>query len=507
MKSKENNLDNNIEEKHEFKEHEIRLEKVKELEKLSINPWPENQEPNSNAQKIINEFEKLKDPETNKVKNKEYTIAGRILSIRTHGKTIFADLVDDNRIQIYIKKDNVGQELFEIFNKFIDLGDIVWVCGYAFKTKMGEITLEVNNFKLLSKCLRPLPEKFHGLSDIEIKYRQRYLDLITSEETKNRFIKRSKLIKSIRCFLDSKDYMEVETPMLHPIAGGALAKPFTTHHNTLNADFYLRIAPELYLKRLVVGGFKKVYEINRNFRNEGISTRHNPEFTMIEIYTAYKDYKYAMHLTEQILQYAATQVTDSQKLNFGNHVIDFSQEFKRLSIKDAVKIHANLTDQDLVENNIDQVIKKFNIKLKNINISLQEKIYTLFEQIVESKLIQPTFIIDFPIEVSPLSKRDPDNLQVASRFELFIAGMEIANGFNELNDPFDQEKRFKDQLKAHESGDEEAHQFDADYILALEYGLPPTAGVGIGIDRLAMLLTNTTSIKEIILFPTLKKLA
>lgn len=486
--------------KHDSQEHEIRLEKVKELEKLSINPWPENQEINSSIKEIKDEFEK------NNIENKEYKIAGRLMSIRGHGKTIFADIQDNDRLQIYLKRDNLGEDQFNLFSKFIDLGDIVWIKGTSFRTKMGEITLDVKEFKLLSKCLQPLPEKFHGISDIEIKYRQRYLDLITSKETKERFIKRSKLIRSIRNFLDNDGYIEVETPMLHPIAGGANAKPFITHHNALNSDFYLRIAPELYLKRLVVGGFEKVYEINRNFRNEGISTRHNPEFTMIEFYTAYKDYHFAMEFTESILRYAAQEVSGTLELPFGNHIIDFSKPFERISIKDAVKLHGNLTDNDLTQENIDKAISKYKVKLKNTNASKEEKIFALFEEVAEPKLIQPTFIIDFPIEVSPLSKRDAQNPEIASRFELFIAGMEISNGFNELNDPFDQAKRFEDQLKAHEGGDEEAHQFDADYILALEYGLPPTVGVGIGIDRLAMLLTNITSIKEIILFPTLKKL-
>jgi len=480
------------------KENEVRLEKLKELEKLGINPWPDNQEINSSIDKIKNNFEKEA--------GQEYKIAGRIMSIRTHGKTIFADLQDLDKIQIYIKKDIIGENNFNFFNKFIDIGDIIWVKGSSFKTKMGEITLEIKEFKLLSKCLRPLPEKFHGIADIEIKYRQRYLDLITSKETKERFIKRSNLLKSIREFLDEHNYMEVETPMLHPIAGGANAKPFITHHNALDTNFYLRIAPELYLKRLLVGGFEKVYEINRNFRNEGISTRHNPEFTMLEFYTAYQDYHYAMDFTENLLRHAAKKISGSLQFKFGDYLIDFSKPFERISIKDLVKLHGNLTDTDLSEKNIDIIIKKHCVKLKKLDCSLEEKIYALFETIVESKLIQPTFVIDFPIAVSPLSKRDSNNNDIAARFELFIAGMEISNGFNELNDPFDQAQRFLDQLKAHQAGDEEAHQFDADYILALEYGLPPTAGVGIGIDRLAMLLTDTTSIKEVILFPTLKKL-
>jgi len=482
----------------ESQEYEIRVEKVKKLRALSIEPWPEFEPIDSNASRIKADYEQDQ-------QEREYKVAGRLMTIRLHGKSIFADVQDESgRIQIYLKKDMVGDQQFDIFKDLIDIGDIVWVKGTSFKTKMNETTLHVAEFKLLSKCLRPLPEKFHGLTDIETKYRQRYLDLISSAETKERFVKRSAILKSIRNYLDSHGYIEVETPMLHPIAGGAAAKPFTTHHNALSSDFYLRIAPELYLKRLVVGGFERVYEINRNFRNEGVSTRHNPEFTMIEFYTANEDYHFSMNMVEKLIRKAADEVMGSQLLPFGDHVIDFEKPFTRISVKDAVKLHANLTDADLDQSKIDESIKKLGIKISR-PLSLSEKIYLIFDEIVESKLVQPTFVIDFPIEVSPLSKRDADNPEIAARYELFVAGMEIANSFNELNDPFDQAQRFKDQLKAFESGDQEAHQYDADYVLALEYGLPPTVGVGIGIDRLIMLLTNTTSIKEVILFPTLKK--
>lgn len=482
----------------ESQEYEIRVEKVKKLRALSIEPWPEFEPIDSNASKIKADYEQDQ-------QEREYKVAGRLMTIRLHGKSIFADVQDESgRIQIYLKKDMIGDQQFEVFKDLIDVGDIIWIKGTSFKTKMNEITLQVIEFKLLSKCLRPLPEKFHGLSDIEIKYRQRYLDLISNIETKERFIKRSAILKSIRTFLDSRGYIEVETPMLHPIAGGAAAKPFTTHHNALNSDFYLRIAPELYLKRLVIGGFERVYEINRNFRNEGVSTKHNPEFTMIEFYTAYEDYHFSMTIVENLIRKAAQEVAGSQQLPYGNHIIDFEKPFTRISIKESVKLHANLTDSDLDQNNIDATLKKLNIKITR-TLSISEKIYLIFDEVVESKLIQPTFIIDFPIEISPLSKRDANNPEIAARFELFVSGMELANSFNELNDPFDQAQRFKDQLKAFEAGDTEAHQYDADYVLALEYGLPPTVGVGIGIDRLIMLLTNTTSIKEVILFPTLKK--
>lgn len=482
----------------ESQEYEIRVEKVKKLRALGIEPWPEFRTINATSAQIKTEFEQ-------DAQQREYTIAGRLMTIRVHGKAIFADLQDEKgRIQIYVKKDEIGEQQFDIFKDLIDIGDIVWCKGFSFRTKMNEITLQVAEYTLLSKCLRPLPEKFHGLSDIETKYRQRYLDLISSSESRERFIKRSTIIKSIRNYLDARGYIEVETPMLHPIAGGAAAKPFTTHHNALNSEFYLRIAPELYLKRLVVGGLEKVYEINRNFRNEGVSTRHNPEFTMIEFYTAYEDYHFSMNIVEDMIRTAAQKVAGSQQLTYGNYTIDFSKPFDRLSILEAVKLYAQVTEEELSAQAIDKTLDRMNIKVSR-PLTLNEKIYLIFDEVVESKLIQPTFIIDFPIELSPLSKRDQHNPAIAARFELFVVGMELANSFNELNDPFDQADRFKDQLKAFEAGDHEAHQYDADYILALEHGLPPTVGVGIGIDRLVMILTNTTSIKEVILFPTLKK--
>jgi lysyl-tRNA synthetase, class II len=483
---------------HASREHEIRIQKVEKLRELGIEPWPPAKEVTATCEQVIQEY---KDDE----KVRRYNIAGRLMSIRLHGKAAFAQLQDiTGRLQIYIKKEIVGDKAFEVFQHLIDLGDIIWCDGYSFKTKTGEITLHVDSYTLLSKCLHPLPEKFHGLTDIEVKYRQRYLDLITSPDTKERFIKRSNIISAIRCFLDSHDYIEVETPMLHPIAGGAAARPFVTHHNALSSDLYLRIAPELYLKRLTVGGLERVYEINRNFRNEGISTRHNPEFTMVEFYTANKDYHYSMDFVEKLLQDAALKACGTLQVPYGELIIDFSS-FKRLSMQDAVIKYGNLTAVDLSPEHIDQTFKYKNIKLENKNITLGEKILLLFEELVEAHLIQPTFIIDFPVETSPLAKRDPDNPEIAARYELFIAGMEISNSYNELNDPFDQAERFREQVKAHAAGNVEAHQFDADFIRALEYGLPPAVGVGIGIDRVVMILTNTPSIKEVILFPTLKK--
>lgn len=483
---------------HASAEHKIRLEKVEKMRNMGINPWPDTKIVTASCQQVIDMFE-LDGQE------KAYSIAGRVMTVRLHGKAAFAQIQDTSGVlQVYIKKDIVGDQAFDFFDSLIDPGDIVWFSGTVFRTRTNEITLKVNELTLLSKCLHPLPEKFHGLTHIETKYRQRYLDLMSNAQTRERFVKRFAIITHIRKFLDAHNYLEVETPMLHPIAGGAAARPFITHHNTLDTDFYLRIAPELYLKRLLIGGLERVYEINRNFRNEGISTRHNPEFTMLEFYTAYKDYHYSMDFVEELLRMLAQQVCGTVELPYGSHMINFGA-FERISIKDAVMKYGNLTQQDLTQESIDSILKKNKVTLSHTPASVGEKILALFEALVEPQLIQPTFIIDFPIETSPLAKRDSSNTTIAPRFELFIAGMEISNSYNELNDPFDQAQRFQDQLKAHAAGNEEAHQFDADYVKALEYGLPPAVGVGIGIDRLVMLLTNTTSIKEVILFPALKK--
>lgn len=481
-------------------EHQVRLEKVDKLNKLGINPWPPVKEVNASSMEIIEAFEQ------NRI-TQVFKLSGRVMSVRLHGKAAFATIQDiSGQVQIYIKKDIVGEKPFEFFKEFIDIGDILWVSGTVFKTKMGEITLEVKELELQSKCLYPLPEKFHGLTDIETKYRQRYLDLMVNAESKNRFIKRSLLISTMRDFLNKRDYLEVETPMLHPIAGGAAARPFITYHNALDSDFYLRIAPELYLKRLVIGGLERVYEINRNFRNEGVSTRHNPEFTMIEFYTAYRDYNYAMDLVEELLKTLACALNNGETcLYYGEHLLQFGKPFERISMLESVVKYGNIDKSDLSHDKIDKSLEIHKIRLEPGKTDFGYKLLALFEELVEKKLIQPTFITGFPIEISPLAKRDPENPNIASRFELFISGMEISNGFNELNDPFDQAERFNDQLKNRESGDVEAHEFDADYIRSMEYGLPPTVGVGIGIDRLAMLLTNTQTIREVILFPTLKK--
>jgi lysyl-tRNA synthetase class 2 len=478
-------------------EHHIRLEKLKAMEAEGINPWPPTKEVNGTAQQVHAEF--------SDTQSKEYSVAGRIRVIRHFGKASFVVIQDaTGQLQLYLREDELGI-VYEQFKKFIDVGDIVWAKGSSFKTKTGEISLKVTEFQLLSKCLFPLPEKFHGLQDIETIYRQRYLDLITNAHSRQRFINRSQVIRLVRGYLDGHQFMEVETPMLHPIPGGAAARPFITHHNALGSDFYLRIAPELYLKRLVVGGFERVYEINRNFRNEGISTRHNPEFTMLEMYMAFYEYHFIMGFVEDMFRTVAIKVCGSLQVPFGDFTIDFEKPFKRTTIKDAVLEYGHYADADVAPAVIDIRLKENNITMANKNASWGEKIYALFEKIVEHRLIQPTFVTEFPIEVSPLAKRDAKDPRFAARFEMFIAGMEIANGFNELNDPFDQASRFKQQVDARAGGDVEAHHYDAEYVHSLEYGLPPTVGVGVGIDRLTMLLTNTTSIKDVILFPTLKK--
>lgn len=480
-------------------EFKIRIEKIEKMRELGIDPWPSFKPVDATTQEVLSEFSDEK-------QSRVYQVAGRIVTCRIHGKSAFFHIQDrTGRLQIYLKEDVVGHEQFKQFETLIDIGDIVWISGHSFKTKTGEITLKAENFSLLSKCLHPLPDKFHGLSDIETIYRQRYLDLITNPESKERFVRRFSVIKTLRRFLDEHGFIEVETPMLHPIPGGAAAKPFITHHNALDSDFYLRIAPELYLKRLVVGGLERVYEINRNFRNEGISTRHNPEFTMLEMYMAHQNYDFAMDFIEEMIRAVAKAATDMTELPFGDHMIDYQKPFKRITLKNAVLEYTDIQPHELEADTIDATLKKHGIAATNKNASVGEKIYALFEELIEAQLVQPTFVTQFPIEVSPLAKRDHNNPHVAARFELFIARMEISNSFNELNDPFDQSERFKEQAKARQSGDDEAHYYDADFIEALEYGLPPTVGVGIGIDRLTMLVANAPSIKDVILFPTLKK--
>ena len=433
-------------------------------------------------------------------------LAGRMMLKRVMGKASFATLQDmSGRIQVYLSNDVTGVEAHDAF-KHWDLGDFIGVSGTLFKTNKGELTINATRVRLLSKSLRPLPEKFHGLADQEQKYRQRYLDLITNDEARETFRRRSLIIQAIRAFMTGRGFLEVETPMMHPIPGGAAAKPFVTHHNALDMELYLRIAPELYLKRLVVGGFEKVFEINRNFRNEGLSTRHNPEFTMMEFYEAYRDYKYLMDLTESIIRDAAIAATDSTVISYQGKKIDLGQPFARLTIVDAIRAYHPQYSVEQLQNR-DWLIEQFQaMKAKyRPNDGLGGLQLSFFEETTEALLIQPTFIVDYPAEVSPLARRSDTQPDITERFELFITGRELANGFSELNDPEDQAERFMEQVRAKEAGDEEAMHYDADYIRALEHGLPPTGGCGIGIDRLVMLLTDSPSIRDVILFPQMRR--
>ena len=434
-----------------------------------------------------------------------FTVAGRIMLKRVMGKASFATVQDmSGKIQLYLNNEGVGQETHEQF-KHWDLGDIVGASGILFKTRTGELSIRVSSIRLLTKSLRPLPEKFHGLTDQEQRYRQRYVDLIVTPEAKRIFQIRSIAIQTLRNFLTGLGYLEVETPMMQSIPGGATAKPFVTHHNALDMDLYLRVAPELYLKRLVVGGFEKVFEINRNFRNEGISTKHNPEFTMLEFYEAYRDYHYLMDLTESMLKELTKICTGSTSVTYQGNTIDFEASFARLTMAEAIREHNDhLKDCDLnSETFLRSELDKLNVTIfptDGVGM-LQLK---LFEETTEDKLIQPTFIVAHPKDASPLARSNDEHPDLTDRFELFIAGREIANGFSELNDPEDQAKRFKKQAEAKSQGDEEAMFYDADYIRALEYGLPPTAGQGIGIDRLIMILTDSSSIRDVILFPQMR---
>jgi lysyl-tRNA synthetase class 2 len=433
------------------------------------------------------------------------SLAGRMMLKRIMGKASFATLQDaSGRIQLFVTRDTLGEATYEAF-KHWDLGDILGAEGTLFKTRTGELSVRVTTLRLLTKSLRPLPDKFHGMTDQEQKYRQRYVDLMTDEEARLRFMARSKAVSSIRNYMVEHGFLEVETPMLHPIPGGANAKPFVTHHNALDQDMFLRIAPELYLKRLIVGGFERVFEINRNFRNEGISVRHNPEFTMMEFYAAYWNHHDLMDFTEGVLRHAARVATGSAQVTYAGKPVDLDQPFARLSVRDALVTHAGLTEAEAVDARV------LHERLKSLgeeppaHWTLAELQFGLFEAAVEEKLWQPTFIIDYPVEVSPLARASDTNPSITERFELFITGREMANGFSELNDAEDQAARFAAQAANKEAGDEEAMYYDADFIRALEYGMPPTGGCGIGIDRLIMLITDSPSIRDVILFPSLRK--
>lgn len=475
-----------------------RLQKLEELKKKGVDPFSQVKfERTQWAKEIIEQFEELE--------NENISVAGRIMTLRVHGKASFAHLQDETgRIQIYAQIGDLGESVYEEFQR-LDIGDILGVKGSVFRTRRGEITVHCKEVVLLAKALRPLPEKWHGLKDVELRYRQRYVDLIVNPEVKQIFITRSKVIRAARSFLDEMGFLEVETPMLHPIAGGAAAKPFITYHNTLDMDLYLRIAPELYLKRLIVGGFEQVYEINRCFRNEGISIKHNPEFTSLELYKAYADYHQIMDLTEQLIRFIVEEVLGTAKINYQGEEIDFAPSWQRITMLDAVKKYTGIDFSQV--NSVEEgrtIAEQLKIKIEDHDFSIGKLLNETFEKFAESELIQPTFIIDYPVEVSPLAKRKKDNPQYTERFETFIAGREIANAFSELNDPLDQKERFAKQVEQRAKGDDEAHMMDEDYVRALEYGLPPTGGLGIGIDRLVMLLTDAYSIREVIFFPHMR---
>lgn len=482
----------------------VRREKMSNLRDQGIDPFGQRFERTHTSQQLISEYDELtkEQLEENEV---PVSLAGRIMTKRGKGKAGFAHVQDlTGQIQLYVRKDAIGEEQYEIFSS-VDIGDLVGVEGVLFKTKVGELSIKVKDFTLLTKALRPLPDKYHGLKDIEQRYRQRYLDLITNPESKQTFISRSRIIQSMRRYLDNHGYLEVETPMMHSIAGGAAARPFVTHHNALDMELYMRIAIELHLKRLIVGGLEKVYEIGRVFRNEGVSTRHNPEFTMIELYEAYADYKDIMALTENLIAHIAQEVLGTTKIQYGDQEVDLTPEWTRLHMVDAIKQYTGVDFWG--ETSVEEaraLAKEHGVEITE-HMQYGHIVNEFFEQKVEEQLIQPTFIYGHPVEISPLAKKNAEDPRFTDRFELFIVAREHANAFTELNDPIDQRQRFEAQLKEKEQGNDEAHEMDDDFIEALEYGMPPTGGLGIGIDRLVMLLTNAPSIRDVLLFPHMRQ--
>ncbi len=488
-----------------------RRENLKELVAIGVNPYPSSFDQADTVSNLVNTYQSS-DAATLDASPAHVRTAGRILVVRSFGKANFLVVSDGlARIQIYVREDSISQRDSSIF-RLLDLGDLIGVEGRVFRTRTQELTIWAEKLSFLSKCLMPLPEKWHGLIDIETRYRQRYLDLIVNPDSRQVFEVRSQVLTAIRCFLNARGYLEVETPMMQAMPGGAVARPFITHHNALDLTLYLRIAPELYLKRLVVGGVERVYEVNRSFRNEGISTQHNPEFTMLEFYEAYSDYESLMTLTESLLSEVAAAVLDggSTTFRFGDHQVSFAAPYERIRLRDAVcaaatgRLGREVCDRDLRDQNaVSGIAVELGIEAVDGSGAGQITL-DLFENLCEEELIQPTFVYDFPTEVSPLSKQRPDDPETVERFELYIGGMEIANAFSELNDPVEQRRRFENQLTAREGGDLEGHVMDEDYVRALEYGLPPTGGAGVGIDRLVMLLTNSASIRDVILFPLLR---
>jgi lysyl-tRNA synthetase class 2 len=480
-----------------------------DLQRLGVQPYPHVFERTDTVQALV-EAQGGKSAEALHDTQVHTRTAGRILAIRSFGKANFLVISDGSaKIQVYIRKDSLTERDFAVF-KLLDFGDYIGVEGHLFRTKTNELTIWATKLEFLAKCFVPLPEKWHGLQDIEIRYRQRYLDLIVNPESRRVFEVRSRVLAAIRAFLNARGYLEVETPMMQPIAGGALARPFVTHHNALDISLFLRVAPELYLKRLVVGGLERVYEINRNFRNEGISTQHNPEFTMLEFYQAYSEYRELMEMTEQMLSSVTRETIGTDQIRFGDHDISLAPPYRRVSLREgareaaAVRLGTSVSDADLrSKESAAALARKLGVELRP-SWGAGKIATEIFERLSESSLVQPTFVYDFPTEVSPLSKQRPDDPETVERFELYVGGFEVANAFSELNDPAEQRRRFEAQLRSHDAGDQEAHAMDEDYVHALEYGLPPTAGEGVGIDRLVMLLTNSPSIRDVILFPLMR---
>jgi lysyl-tRNA synthetase, class II len=480
-----------------------RFKKLAEISEMGIQPYAGKFETTSKALQLEESYGATpkEELEANRV---TVSLAGRLVALRSFGKAAFCHIQDGTgRIQLYVQKNTIGDDLHALFKK-LDIGDFIGITGFLFRTKTNELTVDVEKFTLLAKSLRPLPEKWHGLTDVEMRYRQRYVDLIVNPDVKKVFVLRTRIVQAIRRFLNDRGYLEVETPMMQTIPGGATARPFKTHHNALDMDLYLRIAPELYLKRLLVGGFERVYEINRNFRNEGISTRHNPEFTMLEFYTAYANYQDLMDLTEQMISSVAQEVLGTTEVESEGHTISLAAPWKRITYLDTLREAGVASDVLADADKARDYAKKIGAKITG-GEPLGKLLNEIFEVLVEPKLIQPTFVTDYPTDISPLSKKRVDDPNFVERFELFVVGRELANAFSELNDPVDQKNRFLKQVNEREAGDEEAHQMDEDYIRALEHGMPPAAGEGIGIDRLVMLLTGSNSIRDVILFPQMKK--
>jgi len=482
---------------------EERIKKAETLREMGINLYPAGYKYDITASEAMKRFGHMGEEELERLGG-SFSMAGRIMAIRNFGKASFIHIKDNSgRIQAYIRKDKIGDGQYKIF-KLMDIGDFIGIKGGFFKTKTGELTILAQGITLLSKSMRPLPEKWHGLTDIETRYRQRYVDLIVNDKVKDVFILRSRIIKSFRDFFINKDFLEVETPMMQPIPGGATARPFKTYHNALGIDLYLRIAPELYLKRLVIGGLERVFEINRNFRNEGISVEHNPEFTMLEFYMAYATYEDLMNLTEELFNFILQENLGTNKIEYQGNNLDFTTPWKRMGLFDSLRDMAGVNEDVLKDLNAAiNFAGSHDIKLTQRD-SLGKVLLKIFDQLVQPRLVDPTFIVGFPTETSPLSRRNDKNPDITDRFELFIAGKEIANAFTELNDPDDQRERFMAQVSLRESGDEEAQFMDEDYVSALEYGLPPAAGEGIGIDRVIMLITDSPSIRDVIFFPHMR---